>query len=65
MLSLVERACSTSIEHGAELKLSRHVPNGNMFDLFWNFSLAFSSIESEISEQASLQVATEEPNKGF
>ena len=41
MLSLVERACSTSIEHGAELKLSRHVPNGTMFDLFWNFSLAF------------------------
>ena len=32
-----------------------------MFELFWDFSLAFFSlIESEISEQASRQVATKE-----
>ena len=37
-----------------------------MFDLLRDFFLAFFSIiESEISEQASRQVATEEPNKGF
>ena len=36
-----------------------------MFDLFRDLSLTFfSSIESEISEQASRQVVTEEPEKG-
>ena len=30
-----------SIAHRAELKMSRYVPNGTMFDLFRNFSLAF------------------------
>ena len=50
-----------SIEHRAELKLSPHLPNCTMFDLFRDFSLAFFPlIESEISEQASRQVATEE-----
>ena len=54
-----------SIEHRAELKLSRHVPNCSMFDLFRDFYLVFFFItESEISERASGQVATAvEPNK--
>ena len=30
-----------SIEHRAELKLSRHLPNCTMFDLFRDFFLAF------------------------
>ena len=30
-----------SIEHRAELKLSLHPPNCTMFDLFWDFFLAF------------------------
>ena len=30
-----------SIAHRAELRMSRYVPNGTMFDLFRNFSLAF------------------------
>ena len=30
-----------SIEHSAELKLSRRLPNCTMFELFWDFSLAF------------------------
>ena len=48
-----------SIGHRAELKLSHHLPNSTMFDLFRDFFLAFFSIiESEISEQASRQVAT-------
>ena len=43
-----------SIEHRTELKLSRHLPNCTMSDLFRDFFLAFLSlIESEISEQAS------------
>ena len=55
-----------STEHRAELKLSRRLPNYTMFDLFWDFSLVFFSlIESEISEQANRQIATEEPNKGL
>ena len=55
-----------SMEHRAELKLSRHLSNCTMFDLFRDFFLAFFPIiESEISEQASRQVATEEPNKGL
>ena len=42
------------IEHGTELKLSRHLPNCTMSDLFRDFFLAFLSlIESKISEQAS------------
>ena len=42
-----------STEHRAELKLSRHLPNCTVFDLFRDFSLVFFSlIESEISEQA-------------
>ena len=50
-----------SAEHTDELKLSRHLPNCTMSDLFLDFSL----IESKISEQASQQIATEEPNKGL
>ena len=53
----------------AELKLSSHLPDYVMSDLFRDFSLAFFffflSIESEFSEQASRQVTTEEPNKGL
>ena len=30
-----------SIEHRAELKLSCHLPNCIMFDLFWDFVLFF------------------------
>ena len=52
------------MEHRAELKLSRHPPNCAMFDLFRDFVLAFFPIiESEISEQASRQVAIEEPEE--
>ena len=55
-----------STEHRAELKLSRHLPNCTVFDLFRDFSLAFFSlIESEILEQANRQVTTEEPKKCF
>ena len=40
-----------SIEHRAELKLSRHLPDWTMCDLFQDFSLAFFSlIESDISK---------------
>ena len=58
---------SKSIEHRAKLKLSRHLPNCTMSDLFRDFSLVFffSLIESEISEQASRQMAIEELNNGF
>ena len=54
-----------SIEHGPELKLSRHLPDclvGPLPGLLFSF---FPIIESEISEQAGRQVATEEPNKGL
>ena len=45
---------SPHVEHRTELKLSRHLPNCTMSDLFRDFFLAFLSlIESEISEQAS------------
>ena len=54
-----------SIEHRAELKLSRHLPNCNVRPFAGLLFSFFSIIESEISEQASRQVATEEPNKGF
>ena len=56
-----------SIEHRSELKLSCHLPNCIMSNLFWDFSfvLFFLLIESKISEQTSMQVATEEPNKGL
>ena len=55
-----------SIVHRTELKLSRHLPKCIMFDLFRDFFFAFFPIiESEISEQASRQVATEEPKKGL
>ena len=55
-----------SIEYRTESKLSRHLLNCAMSDLFQDFSLAvFPLIESEISEQASRQAATEEPNKGL
>ena len=56
-----------SIEHRAELKLSCHLPNCIISNLFQDFSfvLFFSLIESKISEETSLQVATEEPNKGL
>ena len=55
-----------SIEHRAELKLSSHLPNCTMSYLFRDFSLAFFTIiESEISEQASRQVVTEEPNQAL
>ena len=53
-----------SIEHRTELKLSRHLPNCTMFDLSGTSFSFFPIIESKISEQASRQVATEEPNKG-
>ena len=57
---------SKSIEHRAKLKLSRHLPNCTMSDLFRDFSLVFFSlIESEISEQASRQIAIEKLNKGL
>ena len=50
-----------SIEHRAELKLSPHLPNCTMFDFLPGLlSGFFSLIESEISEQASRQVATKE-----
>ena len=53
-----------SIEHKAELKLSRRLPNCTMSDFLREFSLfLFSLIESEISEQASLQITKEEPKK--
>ena len=45
-------------------KLSRHLPNCTMSDLFQDSSLAFFRrlTESEISEQVSRQVVTGEPN---
>ena len=53
-----------SIEHKAELKLSRRLPNCTMSDFLREFSqFFFSLIESEISEQASLQITKEEPKK--
>ena len=43
-----------SIEHSTELKLSPHLPNCTMSDVFRDFFLAFLSlIESEISERTS------------
>ena len=58
MLSLVKIECSmrvyTLIEHRTELKLSCHLPNCTMSDLFRDFYLAFLSlIKSETSEKAS------------
>ena len=54
-----------SIKHKAELKLSRHLSNCTVRP-FEGLLLTFFSIsESKISEQASRQVATEEPNKGL
>ena len=54
-----------STMYKAELKLSRHLPDcavrsfpGLFFSFFW-------LIESEFSEQASRQVATEEPKKNY
>ena len=50
-------------KHEAQPKLSRYLPNCTMCDHFPDISQGFfSSTESEISEQASRQVATEEPN---
>ena len=50
-------------KNGAELMLSRHLPISKISihrpGLLSSF---FSLMESEISEQASWQVATEEPN---
>ena len=56
-----------SIGHRAELKLSRHLPNCIVCYLFPGLlsSFFFGLIESEISEQESRQLATEEPNKGL
>ena len=56
-----------SIEHRAEQKLSRHLPNciACVRPLLKLLASFFSIIESEISEQASRQVATEEPKKKF
>ena len=48
-----------------ELSCHAIVPNCTMSDHFPDSSLAFSLIGSEISEQASRHVATEEPNKGL
>ena len=65
-LSLVERACceraraqswATAVKPSANLNYVRPFPG-----LFSSF---FSLIESEISEQASRQVTTEQPNKGL
>ena len=53
-----------SIEHRAELKLSRHLSNCTVRPFAGLFSF-FSIIESKLSEQASRQVAKEEPNKGL
>ena len=51
---LKERESNKSREHRAELKLSRHLPNCIMSDLFRDFFPAFLSlIESEIAERAS------------
>ena len=48
MLSLIERACSIRVQlHGAELKLSRHLPICTMSNQFPNFSLAFPKLEVE------------------
>ena len=60
--SLKERA-HESIEHRAELNFvtpSAKCPTFSGTSLF-----AFAIIESEISDQASWQVGTEEPNKGL
>ena len=55
-----------SIERGAELKLSRHLPNCAVFDLFRDFFLTFYRLlKVKFSEQSSRQVATEEPKKRF
>ena len=53
------------IEHRAELKLSRHLPNCTVRPFPGLLSSFFSIIESEISEQASRHVATEESSKGL
>ena len=51
-LSLIERACSIRVQqHGAELKLSRHLPICIMSDQFPNFSLAFPKLEVEFWNQ--------------
>ena len=56
-----------STKHGAELKLS--LPSANLYDVqpFLGLLSPFfvNSSESEISEQASRQKATEEPKKSF
>ena len=67
---MVWRACSIRVQSteswskavtpSAKLYFVRPFP-GPLFNLTFNF---FSSIESEISEQASRQVVTEEPEKG-
>ena len=55
-----------STEHRAKPKLSCHLPNCTVCNLFLGLlSSFFLWIESEISEQVRWQVATEEPNKGF
>ena len=51
------------IEHRAELKLSRHLPNCTVRPFPGLLSSFFPIIESELSEQGSRQVATEEPTK--
>ena len=52
-----------SIEHRAELKLSRHLSNCTLRPFAGLLFSFFSIIESKLSEQASRQVAKEEPNK--
>ena len=53
-------------KHRAELKLSRHLPNFIISDLFQDFPLVFFFVNwSEILEQESRRVATEKPNKGL
>ena len=47
------------IEHRAELKLSRHLPNSTIPGTFLHVFFFFS----EISELSSRQIALEEPNK--
>ena len=53
-----------SIEHRAELKLSRQLLNCTVSDFLRDFLTGyFFLIESENPEQASQQIATKEPNK--
>ena len=51
------------IEHRAELKLSRHLPNCTISGTFLHVFFFF--FESEISEQSSRQIALEEPKQRF